>query len=406
VSWLQQFQRVTSGGRFIPVVDGLRCVAILSVILYHLEDYFTHKGTGWNPLDPIESGVHRLLHNGHVGVPLFFALSGFILALPFYESAFGKTASKPTNLRRYYLRRLTRLEPPYLINLAIATVLLCAVNGIAMAELLPHFAASAVYVHNQVYAAVSTINPVAWSLEIEVQFYLVAPLLTHWLISLRPIARRAIPLATIAALIVCKSIWGPWPTRLALSLPGTAEHFLAGMLLADVYVTSWKSTPLRSLRWDAVTAAVWPAIILSPQIPLLAHALPLLALTAYVAAFRGRITHDLLTRAPIVIIGGMCYTLYLYHFFIISFVGRFSLPRTAHLGYLPSLLIQCLVIVPVVIVAGAVLYRLFERPFMIWRPGQTAAVAPGDAASQPGGSVGNSKVSIAAATTGLDMEAV
>jgi peptidoglycan/LPS O-acetylase OafA/YrhL len=127
---------------------------------------------------------------------------------------------------------------------------------------------------------------------------------------------------------------------------------------------------------------------------LLKNTLPLLALLAYVAAFRGRLTSNVLTRTPIVMVGGMCYTLYLYHFFIISFVGRFSLPRTLDWGYLPSVAVQSVLIVPVVIIAGA---------FMIWRPGQKAANAHCGAVPQ---NVGVAAVPIAAAATGLDMEGV
>lgn len=367
----RQLGRVTSGGRLIPVVDGLRCVAILSVILYHLEDYLTHRGVAWSPQATCESVVHRLLYAGHVGVPLFFALSGFILALPFYESAGGAAAGVP-DLRRYYLRRVTRLEPPYLINLAIASVLLFAVNGVSWSELLPHLGASAVYAHNQVYGDLSTINPVAWSLEIEVQFYMIAPWLARWLTSLAAPPRRGVLLAAIVALIAARTLSGPWPARVELSLAGTAEHFLAGILLADLYVTSWKSNPQRRLRWDFVSVLAWPAIFVAPHSPMLLPCLPLLTIGAYTAAFRGRITHRALTWTPAVIAGGMCYTLYLYHFFVISAVGRFTLRLTESWPYLAALGAQAALIVPVVMAACAVLFRLFERPFMVWRPWQRA----------------------------------
>jgi peptidoglycan/LPS O-acetylase OafA/YrhL len=390
VNLSQQLGRVTSGRAFIPVVDGLRCVAILSVILYHLEDYLTHKAVSWDPSSTADAVTHRLLHAGHVGVPLFFALSGFILALPFYEHALGNSAASVPGSGRYYLRRLTRLEPPYLINLAIATVLLAVVNHVAWNELWPHLAASACYLHNQLYGNLSTINPVAWSLEIEVQFYLIAPWLARGLLLMSPAWRRGIPLALLIGLIALKMILGPYPPRVALSLLGTLDHFLAGILLADVYVSLWRSAPVRSAAWDVLSAIAWPAIFVVPGFPRLLPCLPLLVIAAYFGAFRGRITHRLLTWTPAVLTGGMCYTIYLYHFFVISAVGRFTLPFTASRGYLPSLAIQGLLIVPMVLIGCAVLFRLFERPFMAWRPwsaagqGEPAAALRTDSATRTG----------------------
>lgn len=397
------FGRVTSGGRFIPVVDGLRCIAIVSVVLYHLEDYITHKGVAWNSQSAVETATHRLLHAGHVGVPLFFALSGFILALPFFESAFGVSAGRATDLQRYYLRRVTRLEPPYLINLAIAGLMLAVVNGVPWGELLPHFAASAFYVHNQVYGDVSTINPVAWSLEIEVQFYLIAPWLARGLIALSPITRRTVLVASMAALMAAKAGYGRYPPHVALSLVGTIDHFLAGILLADLYVALWRSNPVRSAGWDLVSVLVWPAIFAVPRSPLLVSSLPLLTMLAYTAAFRGRVTHRLLTWTPAVLVGGMCYSIYLYHFFVISAVGRFTLPLTSTGGYLQSVALQVLLIVPVVIVSCAVLFRLFERPFMSWRPGRSAsprASETGPLAAATG--FASTDVSFAAGAAGIE----
>jgi peptidoglycan/LPS O-acetylase OafA/YrhL len=405
VNLSRHFGRVTSGGRLIPAVDGLRCIAILCVVLYHLEDYLAHKGAAWNPDSAVESSVHRLLHAGHVGVPLFFALSGFILALPFFESACGLSTGRVTDLKRYYLRRVTRLEPPYLINLAIASVLLAVVNGVAWSELLPHFAASALYVHNQVYGTLSTINPVAWSLEIEVQFYLVAPWLARGLIALPTNVRRAGLLTLLAALIAAKSMVGRYPPQVALSLPGTIEHFLAGILLADLYVVSWRSSPARSGAWDLVSVGVWPAILAAPSSGAFANWAPLLTLLAYAAAFRGRVTHRLLCWTPAVLIGGMCYTIYLYHFFVISAVGRFTLPWTISRGYLPSLLIQGLLIVPVVLVSGAILFRMFERPFMAWRPGHTLVRTEGEAGALVGvAGYGPAEMALAAGAAGLETD--
>src|SRR5215510_2337941 len=75
-------RRVTSSGRFILEIDGLRFVAILSVYLYRLNGYLLEKSAS------VASGlmttrVVTLLSHGNNGVQLFFVISRFILGLPF-----------------------------------------------------------------------------------------------------------------------------------------------------------------------------------------------------------------------------------------------------------------------------------------------------------------------------------
>src|SRR5207248_8852502 len=105
----------------------------------------------------------------------FFVISGFILGLPF--ASFYRGLGPQVSLRQYFLRRLTRLEPPYILNLAVFFALKVASQQYGFRELLPHFLSSCFYLHNLVYADESLVNTVTWSLEIEVQFYVLVPLL-------------------------------------------------------------------------------------------------------------------------------------------------------------------------------------------------------------------------------------
>src|SRR4051812_19030588 len=165
---LRALSRVTSSGRYLPEVDGLRLLAISAVFLCHMNAYFGRRSPA-----AVEGPTAAVLHGaldslGRFGVLLFFVVSGFILGVPF--AAHRLCAREPVSLRAYYLRRLTRLEPPYLLVMTALLVPLRLVNHVRWAELLPHWVASCLYLHNVAYKGPSTINCVAWSLEIEVQF--------------------------------------------------------------------------------------------------------------------------------------------------------------------------------------------------------------------------------------------
>src|SRR6478672_4858378 len=125
---LARLSRRTSGGRWIPEIDGLRFVAIALVIADHaalalnvatrarvVEEPF---GAATQPanLDPGSTIFSR----GSVGVLVFFMVSGFVLALPFIRTQ--RSGQEPVPLRRYFLRRITRIEPPYLIVMTLLFV--------------------------------------------------------------------------------------------------------------------------------------------------------------------------------------------------------------------------------------------------------------------------------------------
>jgi len=312
LEWIAHLRRKTTSGDWLPEIDGLRFIAITSVLLYHLQDQLSRH------YDLIIPGsvkwLARMFGNGNRGVPLFFVISGFILARPFAQHRlFGKTAP---SLRKYFLRRITRLEPPYLLNLAVVAV------GISLADhkpwhwILPHLAASAGYMHYFIYREPSTINAVAWSLEIEVQFYILAPVFALMFAIKNSGLRRLL----IASVMIAAPLVQIQAGLSGLTLAGQLQYFFAGLLLADLFLTSmprWK----HHWSWDLVSLAGWPALFYLGD-RMLGLWLPFLALLLCIAALRGVAMFAVMRNPWIAVTGGMCYTIYLWHAPLMTFAGR------------------------------------------------------------------------------------
>ena len=125
-------------------------------------------------------------------VRLFFALSGLIVCLPFARRY--RTGMPPRPAGRFYLGRLVRIAPPYILSCVIyflAIVLPFRHHDFTnyFRAFFPHLAGSLFYLHGPLYGEASWINGVAWTLEVEAQFYLITPLLAM-IFLLRPSSAR------------------------------------------------------------------------------------------------------------------------------------------------------------------------------------------------------------------------
>jgi peptidoglycan/LPS O-acetylase OafA/YrhL len=370
----QQLSRVMTKGRdFVPQIDGLRCVAITAVLAYHIRAIIAwHYGVSLESSAGSDGVVNWTFGAGHVGVELFFAISGFILGLPFARQYLGQ--AEPVRLQAYYLRRLTRLEPPYLIQLAF--VFLVAVFFLRfqpshpdlyqqsdwLANLLRHLGVSVVYGSGLVYHAYPQPNIVLWSLELEVQFYLLAPLLAR-VFQIQPApARRLAIIGLILLPLALAPHAAAWPW-FRWTLFSNLQFFMAGFLFCDLYLGGHVRTERRNHLWDCLFLAALGATIFLDRLGLDYPFLPWLWLVILVAAFRGKLAHWLLGHPLLTTIGGMCYTIYMYHWLMISGLIRLTIKLSTHHFWL-DLLIQFAVMSAIIIVICSVLFALFERPFM------------------------------------------
>lgn len=363
----EHLRRKTNSTSFIPQIDGLRFLAIIMVVLFHINIFVINK-IPFAFTRPTSDywWLFNFLQTDRKGVLLFFVISGFILALPFAKAALGQ--GEPMELKKYYLRRLTRLEPPYFLVM-IASFLgiwLLPGHGFAsalnksLAGLLPSLGASLGYMHNIVFSDRLSLNPVVWSLEIEIQFYLLVPLLVL-VFKLPSFARRLLLVLAIAGFVPLQHWYKPG----FYSLYNYVQYFLLGFLLVDLFLSEFKLTVS---RWATVPLGILCLIYIWYSDVRLAVYIEYIFMasvfTLYTLALTETFWKKIFSVKLLTAIGGMCYSIYLLHFNIISVIGNTTIKFNIFHSYPLAYLWHALIFLPAILLSSAIFYLLVERPCM------------------------------------------
>ena len=305
-----------------PEIDGLRTIAVISVMLYHAK---------------LSIGGINLLPGGYLGVDIFFVISGFLItSLMMSELQHTGTLS----ILGFYERRVRRLLPALLIviivSLPVAWNILLPEQFIDYAKSLLSSVSfgSNFYWHYslQEYGAESALlKPFlhTWSLAVEEQYYIIYPIL---LAGIYTFCRKQTPLLLLFGLLISLA-FAEWMTRSDPSfsfymLPSRFWELLTGGLLASVLY----------LYPDKNSSGVLTRIMPSVGLLLIAHALsfdeynsdhpglitlkPVLG-TALIIGFSNKSSYviKMLSNQICIGIGLLSYSLYLWHYPIFSF-GR------------------------------------------------------------------------------------
>jgi peptidoglycan/LPS O-acetylase OafA/YrhL len=292
-------------------VDGLRAVAILPVVLYH-------------------SGIDRL-SGGFVGVDVFFVISGFLITSIISEEARRGSFS----ILSFYERRARRILPALFVMLA-ATLL---VGGLVMlpsdfqdltrsAIATTLFASNLFFVEATSYFAYGAqLKPLlhTWSLAVEEQFYLAFPALMLAAAALR---RPVLPwLAGLFLLSFGLSVWGVtrYPEATFFLAPTRVWELLLGAMLALAAIPPFASRGLREAAGVAGLGLIaWCVFAFddATAFPGLNALWPCLG-AALILQARGSAVSRMLSLRPVVFIGVISYSLYLWHWPVIVF-ARYS----------------------------------------------------------------------------------
>jgi len=340
-------------------IDGVRAIAIASVVLFH----------GWGSAFP----------GGYVGVDIFFVISGYLItSIIFSEMKDGRFT-----YLNFYARRARRILPALLAVILITTIaaflLLLPDDLIEYGKIVIYtllfgsnfrLAAEPGYFHHSMQE-----NPLLhmWSLSVEEQFYLIWPTLLALTLRFLPEKRhrRAVLGLCVLSLLAAEVLVHIWPRSAFFHLPTRGWELLAGALLAMNFIPRIASKAVaESLSAIGLALMIAPLFLYDKATPFpgLAALVPVLgcALVIYSTENERTRVATLLSWKPIVFIGLISYSLYLWHWPIFALTS-YELLR-------PLTFLEGFLCVLVALSAAIFSWRFIERPFR--RPSKRPSTAP------------------------------
>ena len=349
-------------------LDSLRAIAIFSVLFHH-----------YLPANSVLNRMQLDMQEGPAfGVPLFFALSGFLITRILVQSRATVDAGLTTSrhsLYVFYVRRILRIFPIYYATLFIGVVL----KYKNVHNALPwHFT----YLSNIYYLRLGHFDkgpaPVFWTLSVEEQFYLIWPLM------FLSLPTRRLPIFTFAAVIV-GALFSGWASdrgdMINLLLPAHLIYLALGSYLGLCEVAPLGSPQLqrRAMRYYLLSIPVFVAGWLAlryafPSIRVLLEVsngcryLSTAVLFAWIVARLSRGVSGpvgaILRWKPLTYIGRISYGMYILQFFVTQRADRFVPKVAAHIGQAPAawLLQSFPARVAMIIAAASVSWFVLEKP--------------------------------------------
>lgn len=375
------------GNPRFPLFDGLRAIAALSVLVYHV-GYFSRANEG-------ESGLAPYLARLNVGVAVFFVISGFLLYRPMLAARLGESA--PIRLRDYARRRFLRIVPAYWVALTVLAIYPGAPEAFS-GRWWVYYGFGQDY---GTYTVAHGIGP-AWSLGCEVVFYALLPFISLALDRLGSLAGKRVwwqlELAVLGLLVLASFAWRAYvnahPEVPSSTFASTFAWFALGMLLALASLTWAQRRVLARWAWTGWVAAAIAYLVICRGLGLgggfvfferlsTAQDLAVYALSGVIAlglalpAAFGRGAGGPLGRVlgarAIAWLGLVSYGIYLYHYPVADRLsGGVSSGGDSTLKFVWLLPVTA----AIAIAAAALSYYLVERPALRFKERRRSRPAP------------------------------
>jgi len=355
---------VRSGLKYRADIDGLRAVAVLSVLAFHV-------------------GLSRF-RGGFVGVDVFFVISGYLIS----SIIFAEINASRFTIVGFYERRIRRIFPALFAMLAVSSVV--AVIYLLPAELVDYAksmlaatgSASNVYFwQHSGYFDSLTSKPLlhTWSLAVEEQFYISFPLFLLIVRRFFPQRLRTAVVLLFFSSLVTSIVVVSWNQDTAFYMPYTrAWELLLGTMLSLRIFPGLKSAWLRNLATLlGIGMITWSVLSYSPDtlFPGLSALVPCVgsALIIWAGEAGSSIVGAVLSWRPTVFIGLISYSLYLWHWPVIMFrqtgmlIGISAIKWGRHSTLLSSHRFDMLVEVSLSLLIATLSWKLIECPFRTGR---------------------------------------
>ena len=252
--WLSD-AKAQPGLIYVDTCDGLRTMAVLIVAWFHIwQQSWLFPGL---TLFGHDISLDPLVRSGYIWVDMMILISGFCLYLLW--ARMREEGGKPMRPLDFYVRRFVRIHPSYLLTIAIMFAVAMATNAYYYREhmirdLVSHLTYTHMFFYDAYYS--SNLGGALWTLAIEMQFYLLFPLIAR--------AFYKLPTTTFAVMVAISLSFRGWVSvnvkDVALyfnQLPAYLDTFALGMMAANIHVWLSRKTHNALTRVLCSALSVW-----------------------------------------------------------------------------------------------------------------------------------------------------